>query len=319
MNLSLNGLGPSPSTQDFPIQPEPALSGKSLSSDTSRQGAGQALSYAGVGNGQVDFTPMSEKRQVQSTDPSDPQSGQSAAGGGLSAEIMSLLQRLMEMLNQMMGNSEDGKGNKSSGGGGSGGGSGAASPVSGQQAAAPQAAQGSSSPEGSGASAQTGNGSVGQTDGAGGVASTASADKAPQGMPQDLWKDCVAAGNKHGVDPFLLAAQAKQESQFGADKSGPTGADGVMQVETATRADHADDFRQKAGHDYDHSSQSDQVEMAAVIMSGLKGNEQEKLTGYNGGPNWKPGDTDSAGRVIEAEQYAQKVQQIAAELKASVA
>lgn len=314
MNLPINSL-PGYTPKDLSLQLDPSFSSKPLASDTPGQGAGQALSFGNVGGGQVDFSPMSEKRQVQSTNPSDPQSGQNAAGGGLSAEIMSLLQRLMELLNQMMGNSEDakGKGDKSSGGGGG------ASPISNKQAVTPQAPQGPSSPEVGGASAPAGAGPVGQTDSAGGATSTADAGKAPQGMPQELWKDCVAAGNKHGVDPFLLAAQAKQETQFGKDKSGPTGDHGVMQVEPGTRADHAADFREKAGHEYNHASQSDQVEMAAVIMSGLKGNDQEKLVAYNGGPNWKQGDVDSVNRTTQPYQYAEKVQQIAAELKASVA
>jgi hypothetical protein len=317
MNLPINGLGPSPSPRDYPIQPEPALSGKPLSSSGGGQGTGQDLAYGGVSKGQVDFTPMSEKRQVQSTDPADPQSGQNAAGGGLSSEIMSLLQKLIEMLNQMMGNSEgaNGKGDKSSGGSGSGG----PGPISNKQAVTPQAPQGPSSPEASGAPAQAGNGPVGKTDSTGGVASTANADKAPQGMPQELWKDCVAAGNKHGVDPLILAAQAKKESDFGANLNGASGGDGVMQVEPNTRAAHADEFRQKAGHDYDHSSQSDQVEMAAMIMSGKGGDTTNQLTKYNGGDNWTPGASDSYGRVIEADKYAASVQQIAAELKASVA
>lgn len=315
MNLPINSLNSGYMPKDLSLQLDPSFSSKPLASSTPGQGGGQALSFDNVGGSQVDFSPMSEKRRVQSTDPSDPQSGQNAAGGGLSAEIMSLLQKLMELLNQMMGNSEDakGKGDQSSGGGGG------ARPISNKQAVTPQAPQGPSSPEGAGAPAPAGAGPVGQTDSAGGVTSNADVGKAPQGMPQDLWKDCVTAGNKHGVDPFVLAAQAKKESDFGANRNGASGGDGVMQVEPNTRAAHADEFRQKAGHDYDHASQADQVEMAAMIMSGKGGDTTNQLTKYNGGDNWAPGATDSYGRVIEAEKYAASVQQMAAELKASVA
>ena len=62
------------------------------------------------------------------------------------------------------------------------------------------------------------------------------ADSSPRGMPQDLWQDCVKAGEKYGVDPFVLAAQAKQESSWGQNMAN---GDGVMQVQAATRGDNA--------------------------------------------------------------------------------
>jgi hypothetical protein len=314
MNLPINSLNPS--THDFLLRPDSPLSDKPLSSGIGQQGPGQGVSFKGAGSGEVDFSSPSEKRAQQATTPtSDTSSGQNGDAGGLSAEIMSLLQKLIEMLNQMMGN--DGtKGDKSSSGED---GLGAVSRKQAAMPQAPQAPQASSGPEASGAPASSGGAPVGQADASEGAGSTASVDSPPQGMPADLWKDCVNAGNKHGVDPFVLAAQAKQESQFGTNLKGASGGDGVMQVEAGTRADHAQDFRQKAGHDYDHASQADQVEMAAVIMSGLKGGEHEKLTGYNGGPNWKPGDVDSYQRPIKADEYATGVQQLAAQLKASVA
>ncbi|AYN97061.1 hypothetical protein EAW52_25630 [Pseudomonas sp. LTJR-52] len=46
----------------------------------------------------------------------------------------------------------------------------------------------------------------------------------------------MKAGEKYGVDPFVLAAQAKQESSWGQNMAN---GDGVMQVEAATRGDNA--------------------------------------------------------------------------------
>ncbi|WP_437883151.1 hypothetical protein [Pseudomonas sp. LRF_L74] len=147
----------------------------------------------------------------------------------------------------------------------------------------------------------------------------ADAGQAPQGMPQSLWEDCVKAGEKHGVDPYILAAQSKQETSFGADLSGSSGGDGVMQVEPGTRQAYADKFRQETGRDYDHGSQSDQVELAAVIMGSKGGDATNQLMKYNGGDNWAPGATDSYGREIDAQGYAEKVQQIADQLRGKAA
>ena len=319
MNLPINSLNPNPTS--FLLQPDPSLSEKPFSQGAGQQGTGQGLSFGAVGNKEVDFSSPSEKRALQANPTSDTQGGQEAAGGGLQAEIMSLLQKLIDMLNQMMGNTD---GNKSKGDKSSSG-NGAIGPLSNKQAVAPQAP---SSAEPSGAPASGGNGggepvgqagSTGSTGNAGGVDSTASASNAPQGMPRDLWQDCVAAGNKHGVDPYILAAQAKQESDFGTNLSGPSGKDGVMQVQEGTRAGNAQAFSQQAGHEYNHASQADQVEMAAVIMGGLKGGDRDKLAAYNGGPNWQQGGVDDYNRPIQASQYADSVMKIAAELKGSVA
>ena len=92
-----------------------------------------------------------------------------------------------------------------------------------------------------------------------------------------------------------------------------------MQVQEGTRAGNAQAFSQQAGHEYNHASQADQVEMAAVIMGGLKGGDRDKLAAYNGGPNWQQGGVDDYNRPIQASQYADSVMKIAAELKGSVA
>ncbi|WP_223537021.1 hypothetical protein [Pseudomonas sp. GL-B-16] len=149
-----------------------------------------------------------------------------------------------------------------------------------------------------------------------GGASSADPNKPPKDMPPDLWKDCVSACQRQGGDPFVLAAQLKQETQWGSDMG--TNGDGVAQVEASTRADNAAKFRESTGHEYDHSSQADQVEMAQMIKVSKGGDETNQLTKYNGGDNWTPGVHDSYGRPIEADSYARKVLAIAADLRRSV-
>ncbi len=131
---------------------------------------------------------------------------------------------------------------------------------------------------------------------------------APAAMPQDLWELCVAAGQKTGVDPYILAAQMEKESRFGQALNGsPSAGDGLMQVESSTRAAYAGKFLAKMGHAYNHASKADQVAMAAVIISDKGGTVTNMLQKYNGGDNWKPGTCDSYGREIKAAEYASTV------------
>ncbi len=144
--------------------------------------------------------------------------------------------------------------------------------------------------------------------------------KAPAGMPEDLWALCVTAGQKTGVDPYILAAQMERESGFGTTLAGsPSGGDGLMQVEPGTRADYASRFQEKIGHAYNHGSKEDQVEMAAVILADKGGTDLNLLEKYNGGDGWKPGATDSYGREIKADEYAASVIARAAAMKGSAA
>lgn len=136
-------------------------------------------------------------------------------------------------------------------------------------------------------------------------------------MPAEQWQGCVEAGQKMGIDPYVLAAQAKQESQFGtALAGGPSAGDGVMQVEPSTRQAYAAKFEEKMGHPYDHSNVKDQIAMAAVILADKGGSEANMLQKYNGGDNWVPGTVDSYNRPILADQYAAKVSASAAQMRA---
>jgi soluble lytic murein transglycosylase-like protein len=142
------------------------------------------------------------------------------------------------------------------------------------------------------------------------------AGKTPAGMPADKWTDCVDAGKKTGVDPYVLAAQMEKESQFGKALGGsPSGGDGLMQVEPSTRAAYAGKFQAKMGHAYDHSSQKDQVAMAGVILADKGGSSTNMLQKYNGGDNWTPGTADSYGRPIKADEYAASVVARAEQMK----
>jgi hypothetical protein len=146
-------------------------------------------------------------------------------------------------------------------------------------------------------------------------ASAADPNEPPKGMPKDLWKDCINACDRQGGDPFILAAQLKQETQWGTDHTNAP--DGVAQVEASTRDAYAGKFRESTGRDYDHSSQSDQVELAQLIKVSKGGDERNELMKYNGGDNWAPGATDSLGRTIEADTYADKVLASADDLRHS--
>lgn len=272
-----------------------------------------SLLFAGGNGGAVNFAPPSSRiegandaLQASAVNNRSVQSPANETGAGGIEEVINLLQSLLQALMKLMGgnNTVDSGGGNNTAGGGSG--------------------VGSSGPSGNDASftqqnlaAQPGNG-MQKAKGSDG-ASTASVGNAPKGMPQDLWKDCVSAGNKFGVDPHVLAAQSKQESNFGKDLSGASGGDGVMQVEPSTRAAYTGQFQEKMGHAYNQGSQSDQVEMAALIMSSKGGDTTAQLQKYNGGDNWKPGATDSYGRVIKADEYAASVERIVQQLRNSVA
>jgi soluble lytic murein transglycosylase len=54
--------------------------------------------------------------------------------------------------------------------------------------------------------------------------------------PQGFWNSIVNNARRYGVDPFLVAAIIRQESQFHDKALSPAGARGVMQVMPATGA-----------------------------------------------------------------------------------
>jgi soluble lytic murein transglycosylase-like protein len=149
-----------------------------------------------------------------------------------------------------------------------------------------------------------------------GGSTSASGLRKPKGMPADLWQYCVDAGQKFHVDPYILAAQMERESQFGKGLHGsPSAGDGLMQVEPGTRGAYAGEFRQQTGHAYDNNNPKDQVLLAALILSDKGGDSRNELEKYNGGDDWKPGDKDSYGRVIQAGQYASAVLERAQQMK----
>ncbi len=306
MSLSVNG-GSAFIPQNLTPQEHPATA------DHNGQNKLATSLLFGSGNGgAVNFAPPSSRIEgTQGASHASPAHncsaqppGSEADAGGID-EVIKLLQSLLQALMKMLGGSSADDGDSDGG----------SDPVGGA------AGTGSSPPSGSDASpapqdiaAQPGNGPQ-KAQGADATASTADAGNAPKGMPKSLWDECVASGKKFGVDPYVLAAQSKQESNFGKDLSGASGGDGVMQVEPSTRAAYASQFQEKTGHAYNHGSQSDQVAMAALIMGSKGGDTTSQLQKYNGGDNWKPGATDSYGRVIKADQYAISVENIARQLR----
>jgi len=119
------------------------------------------------------------------------------------------------------------------------------------------------------------------------------------------------AYGKGGDFALLLSAVIKKESYFGDGLSGsPSAGDGLMQVEPNTRNAYLSQFSAKYGHAYNHSSEQDQVYMGALILNEKIvrfGSIYSGLLHYNGGDYWYPGATDSYGRPILADQYANTV------------
>lgn len=144
--------------------------------------------------------------------------------------------------------------------------------------------------------------------------STPSTVSKPGEVPNDIWGYTINADNKFGKNgdfALLLSAVIKKESSFGAALGGsPSSGDGLMQVEPNTRNAYAGEFSSTYGHTYNHSDLQDQVYLGAMILNdNIKqfGNIYNGLLHYNGGPNWYLGVTDSYGRPILADQYANAV------------
>jgi hypothetical protein len=269
------------------------------------QQAGQALQQAG----QAMQSQAPASSGVQGTQGAG---GAGAQGGGLMQALQALMQMLMAMTQDDSPMESDPQAQQLASG---------LNP-SGAQAPSPPAPGGAGGGAGGGTVAGVGGG-AGAPQAASGPAgvtqssATPGSGKAPAGMPADQWQGCMEASKKTGIDPYILAAQAKQESQFGQALSGsPSAGDGVMQVEPSTRQAYAGKFQQAMGHAYDHSSVKDQIAMAAVILKDKGGSATNMLEKYNGGDNWAPGATDSYGRPILADQYAAKVQASAEQMKA---
>ncbi|WP_410771523.1 carbohydrate-binding protein [Fontibacillus sp. BL9] len=136
----------------------------------------------------------------------------------------------------------------------------------------------------------------------------------PSEVPSHIWTYVMNVDNKFGKGgdfALLLSAVIKKESSFGAGLPGsPSAGDGLMQVEPNTRNAYLSQFSSKFGRAYNHGSEQDQVCMGALILDEkiVKfGNIYKGLLHYNGGDNWYPGATDSYGRPILADQYANTV------------
>ncbi|AIQ50653.1 sugar-binding protein [Paenibacillus sp. FSL R7-0331] len=136
----------------------------------------------------------------------------------------------------------------------------------------------------------------------------------PSEVPSQIWTYVMNVDNKFGKGgdfALLLSAVIKKESSFGAGLPGsPSAGDGLMQVEPNTRNAYLSQFSAKFGRSYNHSDEQDQVCMGALILDEKIvrfGSIYNGLLHYNGGDNWYPGATDSYGRPILADQYANSV------------
>jgi hypothetical protein len=137
----------------------------------------------------------------------------------------------------------------------------------------------------------------------------------PAEVPDNIWGYAMNASNRFGKGTdyaLLLSAVIKQESNFGYGLAGsPSAGDGLMQVEPNTRNAYGNTFNSTYGHWYDNNNQQDQVYMGTLVLNDMisyaGGNYYKGLEYYNGGPNWYPGATDSYGRPILADQYANTV------------
>jgi hypothetical protein len=136
----------------------------------------------------------------------------------------------------------------------------------------------------------------------------------PSEVPSNIWTYTMNVDNKFGKGgdfALLLCAVIKKESNFGAGLSGsPSAGDGLMQVEPNTRSAYLSQFISTYGRDYNHSSEQDQVCLGGLILNekiGKFGNIYNGLLHYNGGDYWYPGATDSYGRPILANLYADEV------------
>ncbi len=136
----------------------------------------------------------------------------------------------------------------------------------------------------------------------------------PSEVPSNIWTYTMNVDNKFGKGgdfALLLCAVIKKESDFGAGLPGsPSAGDGLMQVEPNTRNAYLSQFSSTFGRAYNHSSEQDQVCMGAMILNEKIvrfGNIYNGLLHYNGGDYWYPGATDSYGRPILADQYANAV------------
>jgi hypothetical protein len=107
------------------------------------------------------------------------------------------------------------------------------------------------------------------------AAASAPSGAALAGVPYaDLF---TRAGNRHGVDPALLAAVASKESGFDAAAVSPAGAQGLMQFMPATAAGLGVD-------PFDPASAVDGAARYLSQLTGRFGSTELGLAAYNAGP-----------------------------------
>ena len=119
----------------------------------------------------------------------------------------------------------------------------------------------------------------------------------PTGTP--FAEEFVAAGERHGISPTILAAVGFVESSYRPDAVSPAGAIGLMQLMPATAASLGVDATDPASA----------IDGAARMLSGLRdrfGSIELALAAYNVGP----GTIANSGGIApgsQAERYVNKV------------
>jgi len=108
----------------------------------------------------------------------------------------------------------------------------------------------------------------------------------PQAIPSDIPKsgDCdldwiiFRAGERQGVDPRLIHAVIKQESQYKSDATSQVGAQGLMQLMPATaKRFHCDDVNDRA------CNIEAGTKYLGWLLKRFEGNVQLALAAYNAG------------------------------------
>ncbi len=103
-------------------------------------------------------------------------------------------------------------------------------------------------------------------------------------FPLKYYNIVLIKSSKYGIDPFLVMAVIKTESNFDPNAISKAGAIGLMQLMPQT----ADYVAKKLGYiDYQISNPSINIEMGcwylANLMSTYKGDIENVLASYNGG------------------------------------
>lgn len=129
--------------------------------------------------------------------------------------------------------------------------------------------------------------------------------------PQGYWQSIVAAAKRNGLDPYLVAAFIREESQFRAEALSPAGARGVMQVMPATgewiaKANGMRDFDRAKLFDADLN-----IAIGAWYLSHLMKRFQNDLVlvaaAYNAGPEAVAGWNGRNGSLADADAFVETI------------